>query len=325
MRFFQDLPARAWYNFSVMIDGGLLQEEKEFNRFYRFSLWWVKHKILLRRIGYGLFIFVDAAMFFFVAWIFLDSFALSYNAEERAIYEIVALGQDDLHGYTLARAAGDLEIGQARVISIGSGRYDLFSIMKNPNGNWWARFTYHFQYSGGESEEREGFLIPWQEKPIVELAIELDRPPESAELIISGIKWQRVDSKIVSDVADWMDDRLNILITDKLFETIASSNNQNIGRVTFDVFNDTAFSYYDFSFLVLLKRGSSIGGINKTVLGELKSGEQVEVSLNWFGVLPSVSEIEVVPDINIFDMDVYQPLSGESTLDTRTRVFGRGR
>jgi hypothetical protein len=55
----------------------------------------------------------------------------------------------------------------------------------------------------------------------------------------------------------------------------------------------------------------------------LDSGEEIDVGVNWFGTLPSVSKVEVIPEINIFDIDTYKSLAGETTRDTRTRVLGR--
>ena len=64
-------------------------------------------------------------------------------------------------------------------------------------------------------------------------------------------------------------------------------------------------------------------GVNRTTLSALESGDEIEVAVNWFGSLPSVSSVEVVPEINLFDLDAYKALQGESTRDTRTRVLGQ--
>ena len=64
-------------------------------------------------------------------------------------------------------------------------------------------------------------------------------------------------------------------------------------------------------------------GVNRTSLSSLESGVEEEVTVNWFGTLPSVSEVQIVPELNIFDLEVYKPLQGESTRDTRTRVLTR--
>ncbi len=307
-----------------MIEGGLLlQEEKEFKRFYRLSVWWVTHRALLKRIGFALFIAVDAALLLFGGWHLLDAFAVSYGVEQNAVMRMVALGQSDLHAYTAANAAVDLEVGDGRVISIGGGRYDLYATLANQNEDWWAEFTYAFSIGGEQTESREGFILPTQEKPVAELAVESASPIPSASLVLQDVRWHRVDAHGIPDYATWADDRLNLTISASSFEKETRFDGEVFGRTAFTIENDTAYSYYDVGLFVLLLRGSSVVGVNRTTLSALESGVETEVTVNWFGTLPSVSQVQVIPELNIFDLEVYKPLQGESTRDTRTRVFPR--
>ena len=114
---------------------------------------------------------------------------------------------------------------------------------------------------------------------------------------------------------------MHFTITDAQFFQETRFDGEVYGRSVFSLSNDTAFSYYDVGLFVLLKRGSAIVGVNKTTLSTLNSGEETDVTVNWFGTLPSVSQVEVIPELNIFDLGVYKPLMGETTRDTRTRVF----
>lgn len=305
-----------------MNEGGLLLEEgKEFRRFYRLSLWWVTHRALLARIGYGALIVIDALLLLFAIWHLSDAFAFSYGKEQRVIYEMVARGQTDLNAYTRGNAARDLEQGDARVLSIGSGRYDLYATILNPNDDWWAEFEYVFG-SGGEEVTRDiGFILPGEQKPVVSLALESDKPFSSAEVTINKVAWHRVDHHLVSDYQMWSQDRLGLVIEDARFTTDVKLDGGTFGRLSFNVANKTAFSYYDPVFFLILKRGSSVVGVSRTMLQELESGEETAINVNWFGTLPSVSDVEVIPEVNIFDLDVYKPLEGERTVDTRARVF----
>jgi hypothetical protein len=305
-----------------MNDGGLLlEEEKEFRRFYRLSLWWVTHRALLVRIGYGLLIALDAGLLLFAIWHLADAFAFSYEREQRTVYEMVARGQTDLNAYTRGNAAGDLELSEARVLSIGSGRYDLYATVLNPNNDWWAEFEYVFGSGGEEIARGTGFVLPGEKKPVVSLALEAEKPFSIAEFSIVGVKWHRVDHHVVSDYQIWSQDRLDLVVEGARFTTDMKLDGETFGRFSFSVTNKTAFSYYDPVFYLILKRGSSVVGVSRTTLQELESEEEAVVNVNWFGTLPSVSDVEVIPEVNIFDLDVYKPLEGEMTVDTRTRVF----
>ncbi|MFA4845949.1 MAG: hypothetical protein WC654_05310 [Patescibacteria group bacterium] len=307
-----------------MGNGGLLlEEEKESRRFYRLSLWWVEHRALLRRLGYGMFITVDAVVLLFALYQLLDAFALSYDQEQRVVYEMVVQGQSDLRSYTLANKAESLEIAEARVISIGGDRYDLYATLTNPNDDWWAEVAYTFNTDIGATESATGFILPAQEKPIVEFAFESGVPVSSADLVIGEVIWHRVDPHMIDDYETFASEHLNLVIENAQFTKEVNVNNDAYGRSSFTVTNKTAYSYYEPTFYVLLKRGSSVVGVNRATLSQLESGERADVVMNWFGTLPSVSEVEIVSELNVFDLSVYKALEGESTRDTRERVFQR--
>lgn len=300
-----------------------MEEGKESRRMYRLSLWWVEHRALLRRVGYAAFIAVDVLILLFAVYHLLDAFAFSHDQEERVVYQMVAQGQSDLRAYTLANDADDLERTQARVISIGGDRYDLYATLLNPNDDWWAEFSYTFNTDLGATESATGFILPSQEKPIVEFAFESTVPVTTAELVLDEVTWHRIDHHLIPQYETFASEHLNLVVENAQFTKEVNANNDVYGRSSFTVTNNTAYSYYEPTFYVLLKRGTSVVGVNRATLSELISGAKEDVTLNWFGTLPSVSEVEVVLELNIFDLDTYKPLEGESTRDTRTRVFSR--
>lgn len=310
------------YFFYMNEEGGvLLEEEKESKRFYQWSFWWVNNRYLLRRMGYGLFIAFDAILLLFGGWHLMDAFAISYDAEQNNLLRMVAVGQEDLHRYSQAHAAEDLRVEQEKVIAIGDSQFDLFSFISNPNEDWWAEFTYTFSTNNSQTESKQGFILPNQEKPIVEFAIHSETPVTITELSIENIRWHRIDAHITPNYPAWSEDRLRFLISNPQFLKETRFDGEVYGRSTFSILNETAFSYYDVGLFIILKRGNTVVGINRTLLSQIESQESIDMTVNWFGVLPAVSQIEVVPELNIFDIDVYKPLTGETTQDTRTRVF----
>ncbi len=308
--------------FKYMNQGGfLLEEKKEDKRFFRLSFWWVEHRAWLKRLGYLFFILIDACLLLFVFWNLLDVFAMSSLKEERAVAQMVAYGQSDLHAYTRAHRAQDLVEGRPQVFSTGSGRYDVYTTLQNPNTDWWAEFTYSFVTNSGSTDSQKGFILPGEEKPVVVLGIESGTPLTSTSFFLETVRWHRIDHHLVANYQTWIKDRSAIDALDTQFSQESYVNGKTYGRATFSLKNDTAFSYYDLGLFVLLKRGSAVVGINRTTLSVIESGEKVDVTLNWFGTLPSVTQVEVIPELNVFDLDAYKPLSGETTRDTRTRVF----
>ena len=300
------------------MDQILLEEEKEFKKQYSFSLWWVNHRDQIKKISLWILIGIDTLLVLVVLWGFLDSFALSYGKEQRAVAETVVYNQEDLRAYSVARAASPLTESDTRIFSIGDQRFDFYANVENPNLDWWAEFTYKFTYDGGETKTVKSFILPNKSKPVVELAVTSSISLRDVTFQILDTTWHRVDHTSIKDYVTWEKDRLNLEIKDAVYFEATKIEDKPISRTSFSVENNTAFSYYRPTFYILLKKGSSVVGVNRTILETLESGAKQQVDLNWFGVLPSVSQIEVIPEINLFDSMSYQALSGSSTIDART-------
>ncbi len=305
-----------------MEDGGfLLDEESDSKRQYKLSLWWVNHRAGLIRLGIIFFVVFDAVLASWALWHLLDGFAISYGDEQLAVGKMVAYGQSDLNAYTRANAAQDLVVDSEKVISTGSGRYDIYASIENPNADWWAEFTYVFGSDFGNGVTQRGFILPGEAKPLMELAREEDVPISSVEVELTDVLWHRVDHHVVGDYQLWADARLDLRIEDAEFTKQTNFDDEIFGRTTFTVVNDSAYSYFDPVMYVILKKSSSVVGIHRTTFKELNSGQRQEVVLNWFGTLPSAGTVEVIPELQLFDLSTYKALEGESTRDTRTRVF----
>lgn len=286
----------------------LKQEEKEFARRYRVSLWWVEHRLLLKRLGLSVLMAANAALFLFVAWSFLDAFAVSFDAEQGIVARMVAVGQTDLRAYTRARAAQPLEAEPVRVIASGADRFDFVTLVTNANADWFARFTYHFSSSVGDTPLQQGFILPGEKKPVLHLSFEAPGAVRDASLVFDEMHWQHVDKKVVPDYETFAAERLRFDIRDVNYSTEIAVNAARLGRVEFTVENTSAYSYWEPVFVALLKRGDAIVGINRVVLETLASGETRAVVMHWFGPLPSVSRVEIVPEINILNRAAYKPL-----------------
>ncbi len=296
----------------------LLEEEKEGAKRYRLSLWWVEHRAGLKTLGIRSFMVFDALILLFVFWNLIDAFALRYDAEQQVVSLMAVTNQEDLHAYTASRVANPLSVTDAQVFSTGNGQYDLFTEVENTNGDWWAEFQYTFTYEGGETKETTGFILPNQKKPIAELAVHSDTGIGSTQFELSSMSWHRVDHHLISNYKKWSEDRMSLEIKAPMFTQDIQIDKTIISRTTFTVFNHTAFSYNHPTFFVLLKRGNTVIGVNRTTLQSLESGTAQDVVLNWFGDVPVSGTVEIIPDINLFDLNVYKALVGTPSIDTRT-------
>ena len=296
----------------------LMEEEKEDKRVYKLSIWWLEHRAFFRRLGYGVFILFDAVLLLFVSWTMIDSFIIGYTHEERSLSQMIASGQADLRAYTVSHAADPLISQDVQVFPIGNSRYDFYTQVANPNKDWWVEFDYQFVFDAGHTEVMHGFLLPEQQKPFVSLAVTSQTSTQTGTIVFTNMMWHRIDHKVIPDYQKWQSDRLNFFIDSPTYTKETAFENNEIGRTSFRVTNKTVYAYFDPVFYVLLKRGVSVVGVSRVTIESIGSDEEKEISLNWFGSLPNVSSVEVVPDVNLFDPGIYQRPEGKSSIDART-------
>lgn len=296
----------------------LLQEEKQDSKQYRRTLWWVEHRELLGNIGIALLAVFDACLIIFVGWNLIETFIVSAGPEQRALVESISNNQEDLHAYTTARAATEISISDTQIFSSGNNAYDFYTQIENPNTDWWAEFQYNFIFDSGSTSVKDGFILPGSTKPVVELAFTSAAGIGSAQLQLQSVSWHRIDHHTIPDYTKWSEDRLGLEITNPTISQETSADAHGLFRTTFTVRNNTAYNYYNPTFYLLLKRGASVTGVNKTVLQTLTVGETRDIVVNWFGTIPPASQIEVIPELNLFDPMLYKSLEGSQTIDTRS-------
>ncbi|MBU0646296.1 hypothetical protein KJ611_02345 [Patescibacteria group bacterium] len=287
---------------------GLQEAEAEFKQFYKFSLWWVNNKEKLKKIAYGLAIAAEGGLILFVLWTMIDSFLVSYGQEQRSVGEMVAFGQSDLNTYTVAHAAQPLTFSGTGALAAGAGRYDFYAALNNPNPEWWAEVVYKFTATAFETEEQRGFILPGEEKPIIVFAQLMTTAPRSVNFELVEVNWHRVDRHAVGNYDLWYRDRMSFEIRDLAVEKDLEVDTKMINRVSFTVENRGAYSFYDPEFIILLRRGTSVVGVNSITLSSLAAGETQNVVANWFDSMPASSKVEILPNINLFDQRVYKIL-----------------
>ena len=89
---------------------------------------------------------------------------------------------------------------------------------------------------------------------------------------------------------------------------------RSFGRTTFKIRNKTGFGYYEVPITVVLKRGNSLVGVNKTTISSLQSLEESMIQVDWFDNAPSASTVEVYPELDLFDEANYMPKNADEGL-----------
>jgi hypothetical protein len=191
------------------------------------------------------------------------------------------------------------------------GRYDMVVPIENPNEDWYAEFTYRFNFSGEQTPLRSGYALPHVPAYLAEYGYAPEKAGgRTAALTVDSIRWMRVDPDVVgASYADWLDERSSFSIEDIAYRSDVKVGNKNVGRTSFVFKNPTAFGYWSIGLHILLFRGGSPVAATYVTLRDVKPGESRNVDVDWFDNITSVTETQITPDVNYFDDSVYLPPS----------------
>ena len=175
-------------------------------------------------------------------------------------------------------------------------------MVKNSNVDFLVLFDYRFMIGGAPTPWRKGFLLPGEEKPMVEFGIENGALANSAVLDLQNLSWQRISSHQIKNLANFMAERLNFTTAEVKTESGALANQD---QLSFEFSNQSNFNYYQARFLILLDSNGNLSGVEQVVFDQFSAGEKKKVEMAIFNNHSVITSVSVRPDINIFDAGAY--------------------
>jgi len=267
--------------------------------------WYVRHKILLRKIVIGVLTAWCVVTLGYGLGYFTYYFSYGYFQDQiMASQQVLELSS--LKNTRELFQAEDVQISNVEIYnSISDELYDFVARASNPNERWIAIVSYKFVFSGGETESAQTVLLPGSQRSIVYFGFESDRYPASPKLIIENVSWKSVSAHAINDVSEFIADRSDFLVEN--FQFTRASRSQGIPNhmIEFDMLNNTAYNYWEPTFYIELIKGNRTVGIIYFVASEFKSQEERHVDLRSYIKNLEVSNIKVWPVINVFDNSQY--------------------
>jgi len=282
---------------------GQLTEDK-----LKWGYWWVTHKIQVRQ-GFSLILtLIDLILVAYAAYGFFDWYFGS-GVQERATMATLPRQLINYTAFHQARAPQPLVIDSAAVLNAGEKSYDLAAQVTNPNMGYWVEFDYQFVGGNGPvGAVGHDFILPGATKYIHSLDVKADSSPGASDLQVSTVAWHRVDAHVITpDLAHWAGQRLAFKVDEVKFKAPDPNEKLTVSRATFRLINDTGYGYRKMGFFFALEGTSGLVGVNYVTISDLRPGEVRQVEASWFSDLPSVSGVDVTPDVNIFNAQVYIP------------------
>lgn len=278
-----------------------------------FGLWFIEHRRELRIVFISFLVIFSAVFLTYGIYGFANYIARGMAEDDILIQQIE---QSTLigHDYILQISPRDLQIAPVKALKAIDKRYDFLVQIKSVNEKHLGEFEYHFLVGGKEVGHAEGFIMPGESKYILSLANEFNSAPTNVKLVIDNMIWNRINQHDINDWDSYQEDRLDITISDAEFlsaKTSGLSEKINLNSLEFNTTNNTAYSYWNVDFVILLKSNSRVVGVNKYSLPEFMSTEKRTIEISWPGILSRVNKIDIFPEINIIKDDIYIRYTGE--------------
>jgi len=270
------------------------------NRELALSGWWVKNRIMIGKIGIG----------FLVAWCIITIgysffqwgkyFIFDYNKDEIVFYnQVVTMpNYESIHALYEAR---ELQVLRPQVFESAPGRYDFVTDISNMNDRWVAIVTYKYIHSRGETEPKQTILLPLTKRPVVALGYEADSFPSNPRLLITNTEWVKINAHVVPDVVAFMEERLGFVYENVDFTSASASADVSAHSLTFDLINDSAYSYWQPLFLAELFDQNRRVGLIPVTVDQLQSGETRNIDVRSLASQLSASDVVIHPVVNVFD------------------------
>lgn len=270
-----------------------------------FGLWVAENRKKILKLITAFLIILSAGLFIYSTYHFIVYFR-SGDPSQQIIVDNINTSPRKL--------TEDLQVYPLHVFVSGE-RYDLSVQIENPNAKFMANFNYCFTQGENEIFCGTSFIFPNEKKYVMSLGRNDLSGLGNIDFKINDIFWQRINAHQISSWEDYASDRLNFAVFDIEFLAASDSglsNRVSLNTLSFAVQNNTSFGYYEAPLNILLFSGSELVGINRYSLFDFLSGDKREVRLSWAGNFRSVNRVEVVPEINIMDDNVYLKYQGSS-------------
>jgi hypothetical protein len=185
------------------------------------------------------------------------------------------------------------------VIYGGENLYDFVIKIKNPNSRYGARnfkYTVELKNDLGEvvaSREGESFILPTEEKYLIEVGLESRENIALATVSIGEIDWV--------NFVDFEVPKINI--HNQKFGLI--SGGKNYAEAFGLMINESPFDFNKIEINVIIRDGRNIPvAVNKTEMRTINSGEEREFKLHWPSEFPGgeyMETVEMEAEVNVFD------------------------
>jgi hypothetical protein len=276
-----------------------MADEDFYNKQLGISYWYVTNKPMIKSIVS--LVFIGGIIIFSALNLYLLIFNLGiYGQSYNKFLNSLAIIPKEYLELKQIKLPQPLAIGQLTTLP-NSQNYDIIADISNPNQKWYATFNYQFQLGSKQTAAKAGFILPGKSSKLIDLQVENGN--QASKLVFSDLKWYKEINFPALE-----QQKINFEIKNVKFITPAElglGDKVQISRVKFDVVNNSPFNYADVNLQIYLLSNGQLVAVNQIHSGVLNSGQSKSYEVNFFQTLAKITEVSVVPEVNILDPQVF--------------------
>lgn len=273
------------------------------NRALSLGEWYVAHKIAMRKIVIAVLSAWNIIAVGMTIAVFGSYLLFGMTADDALLRRLLSL--PNYIGVNMAIGAKQLQISNVQVFRSAQGVYTLSAGVVNPNGGHVAHVQYKFTYSGGETRVLDAILLSGAATSLSAFGVSTDSYPANAELNVLRTDWWRLSRHRYTDLAKYISDRLAFTASNFTFHPPDTSKGALVPSITFDLSNDSSYSYWRPLFYIELLNGSDIVALLPLSFDRLFAGEKRHIDVRLFGDITGATDMKLDPAINIFDPSIF--------------------
>jgi hypothetical protein len=273
----------------------------------RFAGWYIRNKTKVANVGIGVLLAwcIITVGYSLIMWV--GYLAIGMQQDARMVEASLRQFQD----YRLLQpqfAPTPLVVGSTESRVENDDKKSYVTEVRNPNIQWIATVTYRYPASE-TSPVYTQVVLPGARSVLADLGA--SNSSQTARLEILDVNWQRLSPHDVPDPTSFIAARLRQQISDITIESYDAVQ-ETPARVSFTITNDSAYGYWEATYMVLMYSGDRISVARPLILNQFEPGSSKQVEFNFGRERLGITDIEVLPNINVFDQDLYLPVTSFS-------------
>jgi len=192
-----------------------------------------------------------------------------------------------------------LQIVDTTILPAINEKFDLVAHITNSNTSWAVEsIDYRFIINGEETDTFSDYIMPQSDKYLTVSGVDVsgDGDQVSLALDVTDIVWKRVSSEeeLIS---------IDFAIENIEYSNFSSLNGIMVNSVSANIENKSFRNFWTTKFVVVLYSNDVIAGIDYVYFDNFEFDESRLVSSQWNNLPFTVTDVVILPDMNLLDYD----------------------